>query len=508
MTTSPPSLRSSAIANYLGQGWAAIMGIAFLPLFVEALGVESYALIGFFAVLQVWMGMLDLGLTPTLNREMARLRAGAHTPRSIRDLLRSLEYVCATLVVIAVAGLWGAAEWLATRWLKLEGLSPGVVVEAFRVMAFVLGIRLVEQIYRGALQGAHDQVWLNQVSALLATLRWGGAYVVVTRVSPNISSFFMWQGAISIITTASLALRTYRILPPAAGRGRFDTAALNEVYHFARGMFLGSVLSFLLTQVDKLAVSKLLPLSELGFYTLAATVAGGLMQLVTPLTTAIFPRLTVQVANHDQAGLRRTYLLSCEWMAAIIVPPSMVLAVFPDLVLTAWTGNAALVASVAPLLAILVLGNLANALVNVPYMLQLAHGWTSLSVWVNVAAVTAFVPLVLWAVPRFGGQGAATMWLALNLAYLLLGVHFMYRRLLSETKWLWYRDAVLLPVAAGAATALLLRLAAPAGLTRVEAGVFAAGAGLVVLAAVVVVLPLVRQSLATALVVRLRPSRT
>lgn len=484
------------------------MGIAFLPLFVDALGVESYALIGFFAVLQVWMGLLDLGLTPTLNREMARLRAGAHTPRSIRDLLRSLEYVCAALVVLAVAALWIAAEWLATRWLKLEGLSPGVVIEAFRVMAFVLGIRLVEQIYRGALQGAQDQVWLNQVSALLATLRWGGAYLVVTRVSADVSSFFMWQGMISVLSTAVLALRTYRILPAAASRGRFDPAALTEVYYFARGMFLGSILSFLLTQVDKLAVSKLLPLSELGFYTLAATVAGGLMQLVTPLTTAIYPRLTMQVANQDQAGLRATYLASCQWMAAVIVPPSMVLAIFPDLVLTAWTGDAGLVAQVAPLLAILVLGNLANALVNVPYMLQLAHGWTSLAVWINVVAVAAFIPLVLWAVPRFGGQGAAGVWLALNLAYLLLGVHFMYRRLLADTKALWYRDSVLLPIAAGAATALLLRLAAPSGLTRWEGGVFCASAVMVVLAAVVLVLPQVRRSLSKALFLRLRLSGT
>jgi O-antigen/teichoic acid export membrane protein len=508
MTRSLPSLRASALANYLGQGWSALMGIAFLPLYVEAIGVESYALIGFFAVLQVWMGLLDLGLTPTLNREMARLRAGAHTARSIRDLLRSLEIICATLVAVAVLALSCAAEWLATSWLKLEGLSPGVVVEAFRIMAFVLGIRLVEQIYRGALQGGQDQIWLNQMSALLATLRWGGAYLVVTRISPDVSSFFLWQGAVSILATVLLAIRTYRILPPCAERGRFDPAALTEVYHFARGMFLGSVLSFLLTQVDKLAVSKLLPLSELGFYTLASTLAGGLMQLVTPLTTAVYPRLTVQVASEDHAGLRNTYLASCEWMAAIIVPPSMVIAIFPDFVLRAWTGNATLVAHVAPLLAVLVLGNLANALVNVPYMLQLAHGWTSLAIRVNLIAVIAFIPLVLWAVPRFGGPGAAGVWLALNLAYLLLGIQFMYRRLLTATKWAWYRDAVLLPVAAGGSTALLLRLVAPVGSTRLEAGVFAVAAALLVLIAVVLVLPAVRRSCVAELFLRLRISRT
>lgn len=497
MTRSLPSLRVSAIANYLGQGWSALMGIAFLPLYVEALGVEAYALIGFFAVLQAWMGLLDLGLTPTLNREMARLRAGSHTGQSIRDLLRSLELVCGTLVAVAIAVLWLSAGWLATHWLNLRGLTPEVVVGTFKVMAFVLGIRLVEQIYRGALQGAQDQLWLNQASAVLATLRWGGAYVVVTRISPDVSSFFLWQGVVSILTTVMLATRTYHILPPANAWGRFDRRALVEIYHFARGMFLGSILAFLLTQVDKLAVSKLMPLADLGFYTLAATVASGLMQLVTPLTTAIYPRLTMQAASGDEVGMRTTYLESCQWMAAIIVPPSVVLAVFPDLVLTAWAGNATLVLHVAPLLSILALGNLANALVNIPYMLQLAHGWTSLAIRVNVIAVIAFVPLVLWAVPRFGSQGAATVWLGLNLGYLMIGVHFMYRRLLPSTKWVWYRAAVAVPVATGGSVAIVLRLAMPEATSRLAAGGYAIGAGVLVLCAVVLVLPTVRNVFAS-----------
>ncbi|MBS1199036.1 MAG: polysaccharide biosynthesis protein, partial [Proteobacteria bacterium] len=41
-------LRRNLIANYLGQGWAAIMGMAFVPLYIKYLGVESYGLIGLF----------------------------------------------------------------------------------------------------------------------------------------------------------------------------------------------------------------------------------------------------------------------------------------------------------------------------------------------------------------------------------------------------------------------------------------------------------------------------
>ena len=88
------SIKNNLIANYLGQGWVALMGLAFIPLYIRYLGMEAYGLIGLFAVIQAWMTLLDMGMTPTLNREMARYTAGAHSSQSIRDLLRSLEILC------------------------------------------------------------------------------------------------------------------------------------------------------------------------------------------------------------------------------------------------------------------------------------------------------------------------------------------------------------------------------------------------------------------------------
>ena len=46
------SVRKNVVANYLGQGWSALMGLAFIPLYIRYLGMEAYGLIGVFAVLQ------------------------------------------------------------------------------------------------------------------------------------------------------------------------------------------------------------------------------------------------------------------------------------------------------------------------------------------------------------------------------------------------------------------------------------------------------------------------
>lgn len=41
-------LKRNLIANYLGQGWTALMGLAFIPLYIRYLGIEAYGLIGLF----------------------------------------------------------------------------------------------------------------------------------------------------------------------------------------------------------------------------------------------------------------------------------------------------------------------------------------------------------------------------------------------------------------------------------------------------------------------------
>lgn len=68
--------------------------------------------------------------------------------------------------------------------------------------------------------------------------------------------------------------------------------------------------------------------------------------------------------------------------------------------------------------------------------------------------------------PRYGGEGAAWAWVGLNAGYLLIGVHFMYRRILRGEKWSWYFQDVVFPhlgALSGALVAWCLNHAGQAG---------------------------------------------
>lgn len=465
------------------------MGLAFVPVYIRYLGVEAWGLLGFMSMMQAWFLLLDMGLTPTLSREMALFRGGVHSAQSIRDLLYSLELIYGGVAVAVVGLAWLVAPWAAVHWFSVTRLPPATVAQAIGMMGLVLAARMVEQVYRGAILGLQRQVWFNVMQSALATLRWGGAVVVLAWGAPTIKAFFLWQGLTSLIAVGILARQTHHWIPPGGRPAHFDRAGIARIRGFAAGMAATTLLALLLTQVDKLLLSKLVSLEQFGYYTLAASVTGALGFLVSPIVVAISPHITEIVARYEHEALVETYHLASQWLAAVLIPVALVMAAFSEPLLYVWTGNASLAKQVAPLVTLLALGTLCNGFVQVPYATQLAYGWTGLVVRVNVVAVVLIVPAILWSVPRFGAVGAAWVWLVLNVGYVLISIHFMHRRLLRGEKWRWYRGAVFGPLFVGVAVVLVLRYWIVLPQNRVSQGAVLLAIGLLVAGAVVWTVP-------------------
>jgi O-antigen/teichoic acid export membrane protein len=488
------SLKKNVIANYLGQVWTGLIGLAFIPLYIKYLGIEAYGLIGIFALLQAWLSLLDFGMTPTLNREMARFTAGKHTPQSIHDLLHSLEIICFGIAALIGLLIWTASTWLATDWLRVDKLPLDEVAKAIAIMGVVIGFRFVEGVYRGAILGLQRQVFFNVLNAALSTVRAVGAIAVLAWLSPTIEVFFIWQGLMSIISIAILAYNAHRSLPKSPVPGRFSLPALMDIRHFAVGMMATTFLSILLTQVDKVILSKLLTLEAFGYYTLAATVATTIGMLITPITQALLPRLTELVANGKQQELIQSYHRSSQLVTVLTAPAALMLIFYGEKLLHLWTDNLALSNEVAPLLALLAAGTLLNGLMHIPYMLQLAHGWSDFAARVNLVAVVALVPAIIWVTPRYGAIGAAWVWVLLNTGYVVFGMHFMYRRLLSDEKWTWYWRDTTRPILAAMVVTGALSLMQPGDIGKTAEFIWVLGSGLIVVLAAVATAPLVRIS--------------
>ena len=305
-------LKLDIVANYLGQAWSALMGLAFVPMYIKYLGIEAYGLIGIFAVLNAWFSLLDLGMTPTLGREMARFTGGSQSVESIRDLLRSIELITFFITLVIVVAFGFSADWVATSWLRSITLPRHDISQSVAIMGLVGALRFVETIYRSSILGLQRQVLFNFVNSILATLRGLGALVILGWISSSIQVFFLWQGFLSIITVIIFAAITYSSLPPIRRRARFSIEALREVCRFMVGMLGITFLALLLIHVDKVMLIKLLNLREYGYYALACAVAGVVYMLVTPITQAVYPRMCELRASVNDRLINQAFHLSAQ----------------------------------------------------------------------------------------------------------------------------------------------------------------------------------------------------
>lgn len=433
------------MANYLGQGWVALMGFIFIPIYVRLLGIEAYGLIGFFGVLQASLTMLDLGMTPTLTREMARFKSGHLSPKSIKTLLRSVEIIFLCLGVCVAMAVWVLSHWIATYWVNTQEVETITAASAIGLMGLVIALRFFESIYRGAIVGLNQQIFYNVLAAGMATVRSVGSVAVLVWVSPTIQAFFLWQVFVSFLASGALFFATYFYLGSSeAVRPSFRSIA--SVYKFAGGMTGVMVLGVAITQIDKFMVSSILPLSGFGAYMLAATAAGLIYFFVTPITQVFFPLFCGYFSGGYNVEFRGSYHTSTQLVSVIVGSISAVLIIMSERVVLLWTGDLDLTTQVSPVLSIMAAGNLLNAICHIPYYSELARGKFGLVLAIYFVGLILIVIGLLLAVPLFGAIGAASIWAIVNAIYFFVGVSLINRRLQIEGLWGWYVVDVALPV--------------------------------------------------------------
>jgi O-antigen/teichoic acid export membrane protein len=295
----------------------------------------------------------------------------------------------------------------------------------------------------------------------METLRMVGALVVLHFFSPTLEAFFWWQILATFLYAATSAGFLWARLPRAHGSARFSIESLRPVWRFAAGLGGISLTVVLLTQLDKVLLSRLLPLTKFGYYSIASTLSIGFSQLGLPIQTAAYPRFVGLIAEGDDAGLREIYHRSCQMIAAVVLPAMVVTQLFPRQILYLFTHDHVLVENSYQILQLLTLGSCLNVLMLLPYTIQLAHKWTRLAFISNVIAVIVLTPVLYWSTIRWGGLGAAGVWVALNAGYLLINVRLMHRRLLSGELGPWMVDDILKPLAGGLLVPLLVWLILP-----------------------------------------------
>ncbi len=430
--------------NVIGGAWAGVLVVLATPFYVSRLGLEGYGLVGLWLVMQVMIGLLDVGMGATVVRAFAGSRPDDEGHEFKRDLLRTLEVFYWGVAVVLSVALVLASEWISEHWLKAHALPSATVSHALQLIAIALGFQFPASLYASGLAGLQEQGKMNGLQIFGNTLRYGGG-VVVLLWRPDIVWFFATQVVVAAIQTlVTRRVLRWMIIAIAAPKPVFRIELVRQLWRFAAGMAFTALAAVVMANADRIALSRLLPTAELGKYSIAFA-ATGLIQLgIQPFYRAFFPRYAQLVSAGNARLLRAVYFRSCRLMAFAIIPLGIIGWTFAPQLLTSWLGRYD--ETVTVVFRWLLIGITCSGLMWLPAAFQQAQGWTRLHASMIAGALVLGAPIMVWAIRTLGTVGATTVWVLHGISGLTLELWLMHRRLLVGEMVAWYRVVILAPL--------------------------------------------------------------
>ncbi len=438
-------IKQALIISILSKGWSAALALLAVPFYLDFIGVEAYGIVGLFVNFSILIGFLDFGLGTTLTRELARQAVKTETLADRRDIVHTFEFTYALIALLIGVAVAAGSTAVAKYWVRPQTLTSTEIAQALILAGIALACQWPTNLYSAGLAGLQRQVQLGVATMLFSTIR---ILLTLTAVwwQSNLESFFLAQTFSAGMQTLGTRWLLWRCLTMSEHKPCLKLTIIKSSLRFASGITGITITSIILTQIDKVILSRVLNLTEFGVYVVASTFAAGLYVLISPMFSVIFPRFSTIIHEGDTVKLASLYHASSQVMALLVIPAAVIIALFSKQIAYIWTGDYEISLNISHILPFLIMGNAFNGLLNIPFSIQMAYGWTSLALGLNILYIFFLAPGIWLAALNYGATGAASLWLILNSLSFLFMPLLMHKKLIKKEMYKWYKYGAIIPL--------------------------------------------------------------
>ena len=446
-SSSGRSLLSNVLSGGVIRCSRAVLQIFVTPLFIFLLGVEQYGLVAFNMVLQMLFFVLDQAFSPVVVRELGILGAKPESSQRLRNLFATFER-CSVVIGIVVGGLIIlAAPFIAEHWLQATTLNSEKITYAIQIMGVFMMFHWPSMLYSGCFIGLHRQSVLAKITVVLSVLHSLVALGLLYFWKADILVFVGVQAVFALVTSVVMRAWLVRMMPRVERKPQFEWTILQGLAGFASGNFFVGVTAVILTQADKIFISKFETLESFSAYSLSFNVVVQVAAMISaPLMVALLPVLARLVADGDEGALAREYHKFSQMNAFVTYAFLGTLVFFAEPLIKMWLGASSPIAeNMAGLVPWIVVGTMFNIFSGMPYILQISSGWIRLKLIMNICQVVLFVALLFVFYPIYGVIVGPVLWILLNLANAFIEAPLMHRRYLKGEYLRWLGRDIVVP---------------------------------------------------------------
>lgn len=431
-------IKRNIVFGIFSQGLLLLLSLIATRFVFRELGAEVLGIISFSVTLTfLFIALSDMGMSLLITREVAAHRN--RDPHYVEGLVRSVAAVSWLAFLVSGALVVALAPWLVDRWLQIEVTDRASATLALQMISVALLLAIPRAVY-GAVVAGYERVDLWNVANLWAVAVQQLGLILVLAAGGGLFHVAVWFGV-----SAALGLPPFLYLVCRLGGIRllfpvWRIDALLRNLRFASHLFANSLSGFLVTQVDKWAISKFLSLSLLGYYSFAQGLVskGGIVPGV--IANAAFPALSSGVTTLPDSAWRTQYRKLQDFTCYVYFPVAAAAAML-GIVVTRFVFNAEVVELVWLSLLLLSIGQYLLGLLSVPYWLAIALKRPDISLRANLWAFLFVIPATVLLAYYYGLIGAAVSSILYAVWQLLYFIPRFCSQCLGMRASLWYLQA-------------------------------------------------------------------
>jgi O-antigen/teichoic acid export membrane protein len=303
-------LRAS-LWTVVGYGAGHVLRLASNLILTRLLFREAFGLMALVNTLLFGLVMLsDLGIGPSIVQSKR-----GHDPAFVNTAWTLQVMRGAFLLLVSCAIAWPAARFYGEP--RLLALVPAIGVNAF-----FLGLNSTSFYTLNRRLDQSKLVLIDLVSQVVSIV----GMVCWALVHPSVWAL-LGGGSFGFLVKMAAS---HTLEPDRRNRLSWDPSAARELIHFGRWIFLSSILTFFAAKLDALVFGRLLPMGDLGVYSIASTLARLPLEVMTGLASAVMFPLLSESFRRDDGSLHKSLLR----MRCLVVLPtvlaSLSLALFGD----------------------------------------------------------------------------------------------------------------------------------------------------------------------------------
>lgn len=396
-------LSKNIIYNLLGQGLLLVLGFVAVRYIFKQLGEDALGIIYFTAVMNALLcAVLEMGICSTTVREIS-----AHfesDPHYIKDLIRTFSLFYWGVYVLLGVAIFFLAPILVEKWINLKTMDTATATFVLRALGIASLVALPKSFYVSLFQGIQRMEFNNFIDVATSGLQQFGTILILV-AGGNLLHVVYWFIVCYSFNILAYIISSAHFFSLKALLPGYLSGVVKRNLGFASRMMLTTIFAAVNTQVDKIIISKLLPISAVGYYSVAygSVSKGGL--LGGAISQASFPSFSSLFRKGNRNSLVTHYQKLQDFICFGTAPlfAAIPFAVMP---LFSYIFNEEVASLLLLPMTLLCVGFYMNGTLKIPYVFSLAVGKPGISARANLYALFVILPLTVFLVCFLGLTGA------------------------------------------------------------------------------------------------------